>query len=266
MMKELSNVESACREVLKVLGPGYNEAIYEEALAHEFRLRGIAYERQRNFEILYKGYKVGEGRADFVINPLWAGRGGREFVAELKAVKTISEGHKRQVQVYLVSLNVAQGAVISFADEVLVESVTRPARDLSRQVVKPRRTRVKPSVRLLASAAAEVFSYFGQEFIYREDAKKLFPDALSVELRLRGLGFTDTEYPVLYKGHEVNTLAFDFTFADGSIAEVSFYKKPEQIEETVEELRSSLALFGLNRGYAVLLPEGEAGKVLVKAV
>ncbi|MEO0086071.1 MAG: GxxExxY protein [candidate division WOR-3 bacterium] len=265
-MAELREVESAAREVLKILGPGYNEAVYEEALAHEFRLRGIVYERQRNFEILYKGYKVGDGRADFVVNPLWAGRGGKELVVELKAVRTINEGHKRQAQVYLVSLNVAQGAVISFADEVLIEQVTRPARDLSRKVVKPKRGRVKPSVRLLSGAAREVFRYFGQEFIYREDAKKLFPDALAVELRLRGLGFTVKEYPVLYKGHKVSTLGFDFTFTDGSVADVMFYKKPEQIDDAVEELRSSLALFGLGRGYAVLLPEGDTGKVIVKTI
>ena len=265
-MAELKEVESAACEVLKVLGPDYSEAVYEEALAHELRLRGIAYERQRNFEILYKGYKVGEGRADFVINPLWAGRDGSELVVELKAVKTINESHKRQAQVYLLSLNVPRGAVVSFADEVLVESVTRPARDLSRQVVRPKRTRANPSVRLLSKAAGEVFRYFGQEFIYREDAKKLFPAALGVELRLCGIAFTDNEHSVLYKGHKVDSYAFDFSFPDGSVADVSFFRRPEQIEETLDELRSALALFGIKRGYAVLLPEGEAGKVMVKAL
>jgi len=265
-MADLTAVKAAAQEVLRVLGPGYSEATCEEALAHEFRLRGIAYERQRNFEILYKGYKVGEGRADFIINPLWAGKGNRELVVELKAVKSISEAHKRQAQVYLVSLNIVAGAVVSLGDEVLVEPVSRPARSLRREVVAPRRGRARPSVAVLKSAATEVYRYFGQEFIYREDAKKLFPAALTVELRLRGLRFTSSEHPILYKGHEVDSRAFDFAFADGSVADTSFYRKPEQLEEAVEELAALVRLFGLKRGYAILLPESDEEKVLVRTV
>lgn len=78
-MDWLAEVKSAAEEVLKVLGAGYKEAPYEEALAHELRIRKIPYERQRNFEILYKGYRVGSGRADLIINPLWANRGGKEL-------------------------------------------------------------------------------------------------------------------------------------------------------------------------------------------
>jgi len=263
---DLHEVEAAAREVLRVLGPGYSEAVYEEALAHEFRLREVAYERQRNFEILYKGYKVGDGRADFIINPLWAGKSGRELVVELKAVKTITEPHKRQAQVYLVSLNIAAGAVVSFADDILVEPVAKPTRRPQRQVVKPKRGRARVTTTLLKTAATEVFRYFGQEFVYREDTKKLFPDALAVELRLRGLRFSTNTYPVLYKGHEVESHAFHLTFVDGSVADVSFYRKPEQVDETLEELASLVRLFELKRGYAVLLPENDEGRVMVKPV
>ena len=132
-MTNLETVTDAAREVLNVLGEGYDEGVYEEALAHEMRLRQIAYERQRNFEILYKGYRVGEGRIDFIINPLWAGKGGKELVLELKAVKVIAEGHKRQAQVYMLSLNIDEGAVMNFASEVQVVEVAKPskARDLA---------------------------------------------------------------------------------------------------------------------------------------
>lgn len=100
-MDWLKEVKKSAQAVLDVLGDGYNEVVYEEALAHELRLREIPYERQRNFEILYKGYKVGEVRADLIINPLWCGKGGKEIVFELKAVKKIGESHKRQAQVYI---------------------------------------------------------------------------------------------------------------------------------------------------------------------
>ena len=41
-MTKLETVTDAAREVLKVLGEGYAEGVYEEALAHELRLRQIA--------------------------------------------------------------------------------------------------------------------------------------------------------------------------------------------------------------------------------
>ncbi|MEO0074458.1 MAG: GxxExxY protein, partial [candidate division WOR-3 bacterium] len=63
-MAILETVTAAAREVLQVLGEGYPEGVYEEALAHELRLRRLPYERQRNFEVLYKGYRVGDGRVD----------------------------------------------------------------------------------------------------------------------------------------------------------------------------------------------------------
>ena len=83
-MSWLNQLKSAADEVFSVLGSGYRESVYEEALAHELRLRGIAYERQRNFEILYKGYKVSEGRVDLILNPLWAGTSKAEAVVELE--------------------------------------------------------------------------------------------------------------------------------------------------------------------------------------
>ncbi|MEO0130631.1 MAG: GxxExxY protein, partial [candidate division WOR-3 bacterium] len=70
-MDYLKEVKEAAGEVLRELGKGYEEKVYEEALAHELRIRKIPYERQRNFEIIYKGYKVGEGRVDLILNPLW---------------------------------------------------------------------------------------------------------------------------------------------------------------------------------------------------
>jgi GxxExxY protein len=46
---------SSAIEVHKVLGPGLLESAYEEALAHEFDLRGIKYVRQQVIDLLYKG-------------------------------------------------------------------------------------------------------------------------------------------------------------------------------------------------------------------
>jgi len=57
---ELKNqIKESAKEIYRELGAGYNESIYEEALAFELRQRNIPYEVERNTEIFYKGAKVG---------------------------------------------------------------------------------------------------------------------------------------------------------------------------------------------------------------
>lgn len=265
-MGVLDTVTVAAKEVLQVLGEGYSEGVYEEALAHELRLRRIPYERQRNFEMLYKGYRVGDGRVDLVIKPHWAAQGGEELVIELKAVKAITESHQRQVQVYMLSLNIEQGAVMGFSSDVQVVEVRKPKRSHRAEVVQPRRATRRDVAVLLREAAGEVYRYFGQEFIYREDAKKLFPVALGVELRLKGCEFGTVSRNVLYKGHQVETYLFDFYFRDGSVANTVFYRKPEQVDETVDELKFYSRLFGIQTAHLVAFPEKDFDEVRVVSV
>jgi GxxExxY protein len=265
-MTNLETVTDAAKEVLKVLGEGYDEGVYEEALAHELRLRQIAYERQRNFEILYNGYRIGEGRIDFIINPLWAGLGGKELVLELKAVKTVTEGHKRQAQVYMLSLNIDEGAVMNFASEVQVVGVEKPSKTRDLAVAKPACVSGCTILDLLDASAREAYRYLGQEFIYREDAKGLFPVALGVELRLRGCEFAGLNRAVLYKGHRVTDRDFSFCFSDGSVAETTFYKKSEEIDVACDELRFYKKEFGLGAAYLIAFPEKEKDEVKVVSV
>ena len=52
----------AALEVHKALGPGYLESVYEQALAYEFQLRKMRFERQLSIPVIYKAKDVGEGR------------------------------------------------------------------------------------------------------------------------------------------------------------------------------------------------------------
>jgi len=57
----------AAFEVHRRLGPGFSEAVYEQALAIELGLRGIAFERQLAIAVKYKGHSVGEARLDLLV-------------------------------------------------------------------------------------------------------------------------------------------------------------------------------------------------------
>jgi GxxExxY protein len=63
----------AAIEVHRQLGPGLLESTYEGCLAHEFNLRGLPFERQKELPVLYKGYEIDCGyRIDLLVaNWLW---------------------------------------------------------------------------------------------------------------------------------------------------------------------------------------------------
>jgi len=63
----IGKVKSCAAEVYSALGAGYDEKIYEEALAVEFRRRRIPYEIERDVEVFSKGEKVGIHRLDFTV-------------------------------------------------------------------------------------------------------------------------------------------------------------------------------------------------------
>src|SRR5213594_2208859 len=83
LYEELSyDTVGAALEVHRVLGPGFLEAVYEQALAHELALRRIPFERQVSLDVAYKEIKAGEYRADFLIDA--------KIVIELKAVSSLN--------------------------------------------------------------------------------------------------------------------------------------------------------------------------------
>ena len=80
-------------EVHRLVGPGMTEDMYENALAHEFDLRGIPYERQVQVRVEYKGKRIGKTRLDFVVE-------GR-LIVELKACERLTDVHRAQCICYL---------------------------------------------------------------------------------------------------------------------------------------------------------------------
>ena len=110
-------VIGAAIEVHKLLGPGFLESVYEEALAVELDIRGVAFERQRPVSITYKGRHVGQARLDFFV--------ADELVVELKAVDALAGVHTAQVISYLTALGKPLGLLINFNVPLLKQGIRR---------------------------------------------------------------------------------------------------------------------------------------------
>ena len=92
--QESWQINSAVFEVHKILGPGLNEKIYQEALAVELAKCGIPFEREKRFKVKYKDVLLNTDYiADFVCF--------NSIIVELKAVSEILDIHRAQVNNYL---------------------------------------------------------------------------------------------------------------------------------------------------------------------
>ena len=111
-LDELSGrVIGAAMTVHSMLGPGFTEAVYQNALAIEMALAGISFEREVKLEVHYRGELVGHYRADLLV-------GGR-LILELKAVQTILPEHEVQVVNYLAATNLDTALLLNFGTRSL---------------------------------------------------------------------------------------------------------------------------------------------------
>lgn len=119
LYEELSfAIVGAALEVHRVLGRGFLEAVYEEALAHEFSLRHIPYERQVPLPVTYKEKRIGEYRADFVIDG--------KIVIEIKASSALISAHEAQAQHYLAATSLRLAILFNFgANSLQIKRVIR---------------------------------------------------------------------------------------------------------------------------------------------
>jgi len=113
-------VIGAAIEVHRVLGPGFLESVYEEALCVELELRGIPFTRQQPVSVDYKGRAVGEGRLDLVV--------GGVLLVELKAIDAFAPIHKAKMISYLKATGYQLGLLINFNVPVLKEGIKRIVR------------------------------------------------------------------------------------------------------------------------------------------
>jgi len=112
--KEITEkIIGASFEVHKFLGNGFQEVIYQRALAWELKQAGLTFNREIEQDIFYKQLiePIGTRRADFVVE-------GKVLV-ELKAVIELEDVHLAQVLNYLKAYKLEVGLLINFGSKSL---------------------------------------------------------------------------------------------------------------------------------------------------
>ncbi len=103
----------AAMEVHKTLGNGFQELIYQRALAYEMQMAGLSFVRESEQGIYYKDSEepVGIRRADFVVE--------NKIIVEIKALTEIDHVHYAQLLNYLKAYRFEVGLLINFGGKNL---------------------------------------------------------------------------------------------------------------------------------------------------
>ncbi len=112
-----SKIIGAAIEVHRTLGPGLLESIYEEALCHEFDLRGIHYRRQVEVDVVYKDKVIKGQRLDILVE--------EEVIVEIKSLSKLPEVYTAQTLSYLKATNLKRALIINFGAKLLREGIKR---------------------------------------------------------------------------------------------------------------------------------------------
>ena len=105
-------IVGAAMEVHRILGPGFSESIYQEALAIEFERQGIPFEKEKAIIVKYKDTELHNTfRADFVCY--------HDIIVELKALESTTPEHRSQVINYLKATGFKLGLLINFGERHL---------------------------------------------------------------------------------------------------------------------------------------------------
>jgi GxxExxY protein len=98
-------------EVHRILGNGFQEVIYQRALAIELELQGLKFTREQEMPIFYKGQRIGLRRVDFFVED--------KIMTELKAMIQLENVHLAQAINYLEAYGLDIGLLINFGSTSL---------------------------------------------------------------------------------------------------------------------------------------------------
>lgn len=108
---EVFQIVGSAIEVLNGIGHGLHEKPYENALVVEFEIRKIPFQQQVNFEVLYKGHKVGLFVPDLVVFD--------GVVVDTEVIDRITDMERGQMLNYLKITKLRVGVILNFKNPKL---------------------------------------------------------------------------------------------------------------------------------------------------
>ncbi|MCC6690001.1 MAG: GxxExxY protein [Bacteroidia bacterium] len=110
--QEVYDVIGVCMEIHRILGKGFNEIVYKDAMELEFKGKGWVFEREKKFEISYKEIVLPHFYfADFVYD--------NKIILEIKAQQGVVDAHYKQTINYLAASKFKLGLIINFGEDSL---------------------------------------------------------------------------------------------------------------------------------------------------
>jgi len=98
-------------EVHKILGNGFQELVYQRAMAIEMQIQGLPFNREFVMPVYYKSRQIHTRRVDFLVDTI--------ISVELKAVSAMDDSHLAQGINYLEAYNLEIGLLINFGSKSL---------------------------------------------------------------------------------------------------------------------------------------------------
>lgn len=114
LREEVYAVIGAAVEVHKELGPGFLEAVYQEAMEIELAMRGIPFESQKGLKLCYKGQLL---KKEYIPDLLCFGK----LIVDLKAMDRLSGKEEAQILNYLKASGLKVGLLINFGSSPKLE-------------------------------------------------------------------------------------------------------------------------------------------------
>lgn len=102
----IKNIVQCIYNVRGILGPGYLESVYKNALMRKFELNNIKALSEVPLKVTYKDVEVGDFRADIIVED--------RVIIELKAVETLHKAHEVQLVNYLTITGFDFGILVNF--------------------------------------------------------------------------------------------------------------------------------------------------------
>jgi GxxExxY protein len=228
--------------VYNTLGPMLPEAFYQKAVIYGLRAKGITCEAEKNFEVYYRGERVGLYRVDIWIE-------GGKLVLELKVAPKILPLHKAQAISYLKVTDADLAIVVNFGAASL-ETERLPNFLRNKVVDFEWEKRPLPKDALYPELTNRLFEILHRVHLELRPGflHQVYRRSAMIELRHQGLRYDYIkQIPIVYQGHNLGMQDVRLIRVEDKVLLATFAVK--QVTEAIKEtLKARLKHLGLQLG------------------